>query len=417
VAVIGGGAAGMIAAWQAATLGHRVILLEANARLGVKLRISGGGKCNITHDGSVNELLAAFRKEQARFLRSSVHSFTNRDIRELLANAGVETYVRENGRVFPADRPGSAAAVVQALEDLVRRAGVDVRPGTRVTGIAGIAPCLHHLQIEGGTALEADQFIFSTGGASYPETGTRGEILDWLRDAGVPVTPWFPALAPIPLRHPFPEWEGVPFRDGSLLLLSSKDGKNLAQHPGDILFTKAAITGPASLELSRDTEAARRLGQAWLAYAFAKESIERLEMDLTEEQRTNPHLSVRHWMQRWIPDRITAAVLAQLEIPLDQRLKDLPKTARKGLAKTVHAFPLGEPGPVNLARGEVASGGVRLEAVDPRTMRLKGWDNLRICGELLDVDGPIGGYNLQAAFSTGFAAGSLIVGSSHGCRE
>lgn len=407
----------MIAAWRAATLGHRVILLEANARLGVKLRISGGGKCNITHDGSINELLAAFRKEQARFLRPSFHGFGNQDVLDLLVKVGVETYVRENGRIFPADHPGSAAAVVQALEDLVRGAGVQVRLGTRVTGIAGAAPCLHHLQIEGGEALEVDQFIFSTGGASYPETGTRGEILGWLRDAGVSVVPWFPALAPIPLRHPFPEWEGVPFRGGSLLLLASEGGKILAQHPGDILFTKTAITGPAALELCRDTEVARRSGSAWLAYAFAKDSIERLEVDLMEEQRTNPHLSVRHWLQRWIPERITVAVLVRLEIPLDQRLRDLPKTARRGLAKTVRAFPLGEPGPVNLARGEVASGGVQLGAVDSRTMRLKGWDNLRVCGELLDVDGPIGGYNLQAAFSTGFAAGSLVTGSSHGCRE
>ncbi|HEX4846092.1 MAG TPA: FAD-dependent oxidoreductase, partial [Geothrix sp.] len=131
VIVVGGGAAGLVAAWRAATLGHRVVLLEANGRLGVKLRISGGGKCNITHEGPPKALLAAFSKDQARFLRPSLHAFDNGAVLELLRREGVETYVRDNGRVFPQDRPGSAGAVVSAFETLVRRAGVDVRTGAR----------------------------------------------------------------------------------------------------------------------------------------------------------------------------------------------------------------------------------------------------------------------------------------------
>ena len=118
VIVVGGGAAGLVAAWRAASLGHAVTLLEANGRLGVKLRISGGGKCNITHEGSPKALLGAFSKEQARFLRPAMHRFTNEAIVELLRREGVETYTRDNGRVFPADRPGSAAAVVAAFQGL-----------------------------------------------------------------------------------------------------------------------------------------------------------------------------------------------------------------------------------------------------------------------------------------------------------
>jgi len=407
VTVVGGGAAGLIAAWRAASLGYPVQLLEANTRLGVKLRISGGGKCNITHDGPTSAMLSAFRKEQARFLRNAFHAFGSQELLDLLRLRGVETYVRENGRVFPLDRPGSAEAVVKALAELVQRAGVEIRTGARVAGLEGAAPHLRGLRLEDGALVESAEFILATGGASYPETGTRGEVLAWLRDRGVPGVPWAPALAPIPLRQPHPEWEGVALRGGRLMLSAGKGGRQLAWHADDLLFTKTGVSGPAALELSRETEEARRKGAAWLTYAFTRIPREQLESSLVEEQRCNPHVSVRNWLQRLLPERIAASSLTRLGVPPEQRLKDLPRELRKSLVELVCAFPLGEPGAVNLARGEVAAGGVHLSAVDPRTMRLKGWDNLRVCGELLDVDGPVGGYNLQAAFSTGFVAGCL----------
>ena len=137
------------------------------------------------------------------------------------------------------------------------------------------------------------------------------------------------------------------------------------------------------------------------------EAEEALDAGLQEQQRTNPHLAARTWLGRWLPERLCAPVLAGLGLAGDQRLKDLPRAGRRALAALLGAFPLGEPGKVDLERGEVSAGGVLLAAVDPRTMALKGWENLRVCGELLDLDGPVGGYNLQAAFSTGFAAGTL----------
>ncbi|HJU83713.1 MAG TPA: aminoacetone oxidase family FAD-binding enzyme [Holophagaceae bacterium] len=406
IIVVGGGAAGMIAAWRAGSLGHRVTLLEANARLGVKLRISGGGKCNITHDGPVKAVLAAFPREQARFLRPSLHRFTNDQVLELLHREGVETYTRDNGRVFPLDRPGSAAAVVAAFEALVRGAGVEVRCGARVTGLEGSAPRLEGVRM-GNEVLRADLVILATGGASYPETGTRGEVLGWLKALGVPVSPWFPALAPIPLQRPRPEWEGVALRDGDLLLTAGKGGRRLARFQGDVLFTRMGITGPAALELSRPAEAARREGAAWLAYASTATPPEQLDAQAQAEQRSNPQLKAVHWLQRFLPERLCAPLLAEAGLDPGLRMKDLPREGRVALVGFATALPLAEPRPVPLERGEVAAGGVVLTAVDPHTLALKGWENLRVCGELLDVDGPVGGYNLQAAFSTGFVAGDL----------
>jgi len=406
IIVVGGGAAGMVAAWRAGSLGHRVTLLEANERLGVKLRISGGGKCNITHAGPVPELLGAFARDQARFLRPGLHAFSNDDVLDLLRREGVETLARDNGRVFPLDQPGSATLVTGAFETLVRRAGVEVRLGARVLALQGARPRLRTVELAGGERLGADRFILATGGASYPRSGTRGECLDWLGALEVPVAPWFPALAPIPLQRPRPAWEGVALRGGVLELRAGQGGRLLAAHAGDLLFTRAGLSGPAALELSRVVEAARRAGAAWLSCALAAESEDQLEAGLLREQSANPHLAARTWLQRWLPERLCAPALAEAGLPPDQRLKDLPRAGRKALAALVRAFPLGAPGAVDLEKGEVSAGGVRLPAVDPRTMEVRGWDNLRVCGELLDIDGPVGGYNLQAAFSTGYAAGS-----------
>jgi predicted Rossmann fold flavoprotein len=407
VLVVGGGAAGMVAAWRAGSLGHAVTLLEANGRLGVKLRISGGGKCNLTHAGTVAELLKAFAPAQARFLRPSLHALTNAEVVALLRREGVETQARDNGRVFPLDGPGSANLVTGAFEALVRRAGVMIRMGARVTGLEGRRPRLEALVLESGERLTADLFILATGGASYPRTGTRGEGPGWLRALGVPVLPWSPALAPMPLLRARPQWEGVALRDGTLILRASREGKVLGRFQGDVLFTRQGLTGPAALELSGPAETARRDGGAWLTYGFSSQGEGELDAALQAEQRGNPHLAARTWLQRWLPERLCAPSLQELGLPEDQRLKDLTRAGRKGLVGLVLAFPLGAPGAVDLERGEVCAGGVRLEAVEPRTMVVKGWENLRVCGELLDVDGPVGGYNLQAAFSTGFVAGTL----------
>ena len=370
----------MVAAWKAASSGHRVTLLEANGRLGVKLRISGGGKCNITHAGPVKALLSAFPRDQARFLRPAVHRFTNEDVLALLRREGVETYVRENGRVFPLDRPGSAAAVVAAFQGIVERAGVEVRLRARVEALEGAAPRLAGVRLEDGTPMPADALILACGGASYPETGTRGEALGWLKGLGLPVRPWFPALAPIPLKQPRPAWEGVALREGRLWLRAGRDGKRLASFAGDLVFTREGISGPAALEVSQAAEAARRAGAAWLGYATVAEAPEAVDAALQAEMQASPQLKAATWLQRHLPERLGDVLLLEAGLPADQRLKDLPRAGRRALVAAVTELPLGEPGAVNLARGEVAAGGLKLEAVDPQTMRVKGFENLWACG-------------------------------------
>ena len=232
-------------------------------------------------------------------------------------------------------------------------------------------------------------------------------MLGWLKSLGVPIRPWFPSLAPIPLHRPRPGWEGVSLRDGELRLHAGAEGRRISSFKGDMVFTKTGISGPSALEVSQATEHARRDGAAWLVYAAVMDPPETVDASLQREQLTNPRLLAATWLQRHLPERLVEPLLQDIGLERSLMLKDLPKVGRKGLVALVTALPLGEPRPVPLARGEVAAGGVDLRAVDCQTMALRGWDNLRVCGELLDIDGPVGGYNLQAAFSTGYAAGSI----------
>lgn len=402
VVVVGGGAAGLVAAWRSAQAGRETLLLEASPRMASKVRISGGGKCNLTHAGPVRELLAAFPARQGRFLRPALHAFSNADLVELMRREGVDTYVRPDGRVFPLDRPGSAREVVQALLGLAERAGVRFRTGTRVTGLEARGSTVTGL-LTGADRLEPGRVILATGGASYPRTGTRGEALGWLQRLGLPVRPWAPALAPIQLQRPRPEWEGVAFRGGELRFRAQADGPLQGRVAGDLLFTRAGISGPAVLHLSESVEAARRAGCALLEYAFVRsaEDLERQWLSPTSAQAT-----LRRWLMAWIPERVAGALLADLALPADQRLGQLGREPRRRLLAALAGFDLGPASAVPLEQGEVCAGGLDLDAVDPRTLAVRGWDNLAVCGELLDINGPVGGYNLQAAFSTGFLAGA-----------
>src|SRR5208283_1649765 len=231
--VIGGGAAGMIAAWHAGSLGAKVILLEKNSKLGIKLLISGGGKCNITHGGEIEDLCKQFRPNESKFLKHSLYRFTNRDILSHVNQFGVETYERENGRIFPTS--GKAGDVVHALRRMMEREGVEIRLATPVVKILKDFEGICGVQVPAGI-IQTRHVILATGGASYPRTGTSGDAFRWLKELGHAIVPLRPALAPITLHPtPPPEWQGVSIRD--CILKAKTAGKTVAASRSDVLFT------------------------------------------------------------------------------------------------------------------------------------------------------------------------------------
>jgi predicted Rossmann fold flavoprotein len=403
VVVIGAGAAGFLAAATAASGGKSTLLLERNPRPGVKIRIAGGGKCNVTHDGTVDDLLGGFPKREARFLKYALHSFSNTNLRDLLRRYGVETIVRDDGRVFPASL--HAGDVVNALLLHAERSGARLCSSVVVSGLRFADNAIAGVETSDGF-IASRTVVVATGGASYAKTGTTGDGFRWAAAAGHTIVPVLPALAPI-IVAPVPpaSWRGVALRDG-MLIARSRD-RVVASWEGDLLFTHEGLSGPAALETSRDIAAALANGPVSLFYDFLPaqddQSCDRLLIRLIEEERNK---NVSTIIDTLLPGSVVEGVMRAARIPPDRRASSLSRDERRKLAATIKSWPLGVVARIDRDRGEVTAGGVSLDEIDPRTMQSRRVAGLFFAGEVLDVAGRVGGYNLQAAFSTGFVAGT-----------
>ncbi len=401
--VIGGGAAGMIAAWRAGSLGAKVVLLEKNPKLGIKLLISGGGKCNITHGGDVEDLCKQFRTNESKFLKHSLYHFTNRDVLQLLNRFGVETYERKNGRVFPTS--GKAGDVVHALRRMMEKEGVEIRLSTPVAEILKDDKGVCGVRVP-GEIIKTRHVILATGGASYPRTGTSGDAFPWLKELGHTIVLLRPALAPI-LLHPTPssEWQGVSIRD--CILKANSAGKAAAESRGDILLTHQGISGPATLELSRDAAIAMEKNPRVDIFVdtVPDEPEPKLQEHLLAQISANGGRKAETLVEFFVPQRLAIFIMNSAGVDASQKCHQLKKEERTAIVRTLKNWNIGRVKEIPLDRGEVTAGGVDLHEVDPKSMRSSILNGLYICGEALDVAGPIGGYNLQAAFSTGYVAG------------
>ena len=402
VIVIGGGAAGMLAARRAAEGGARVTLLEKNDRLGMKILISGGGKCNLTHDGPMEDVRAKFRPHEARFLKPSFYRFTNQDFLQILHDRGMETYTRPDGRIFPVE-PANAKDVVALLTRYVEEAGVTVRYGTSVTGLVADEGRMRAVQV-GAETVRAERVVVSTGGSSYPATGTTGDGWRWLSALGHTLAPLRAALAPLYLAEAAPEWSGVALRDTVLRARAGSGGKEFMRWQGDLLFTHKGVSGPTALGVSR--EVAEREGASAVEADLAPGlTWEELQTELRRQARDNPRKTVGALAAPFVPARLLEPLLQAAGVPGETRGAHLTAKALNKLVTTLKGWPLGTVRHVPLERGEVVAGGIALDEVDPQTMRSRLVEGLFLCGEVLDIAGPVGGYNLQAAWSTGWAAG------------
>lgn len=390
--VVGAGAAGIIAAWRAATKGARVTLLEKTTRIGTKVLISGGGKCNLTHDGPIEGVLKAFRPNEALFLRPSFYRFPPEDFLKIVTSRGLRVMTRPDGRIFPVDQ--TAKDVVHILAEVLDQARVDVRLESPVTSL------MIQNRVVGGVvtreeSIEADAVVIACGGNSYPNSGTTGDGWVWMREAGHSIVPLRAALAPIYLDQC--QDSGLALRD---VVLRSKS----TRWRGDLLFTHHGISGPCALGISRDVAEAMESGKVPISIdSYPDDTYEALNLILINHGRQFPNRLVITALTRH-PDRYVERVLCQAQVPLAAKLKDLDKKARNRLVEALKSLPLGPARAIPLEKGEVVAGGVSLDEVDPKTMQSKLIRRLYLCGEILDIAGPVGGYNLQAAWSTGYVA-------------
>lgn len=438
VVVVGGGAAGIFAAWRAATLGAQVLLVEKTSRLGTKILISGGGKCNVAHAGPLEDVLRAFRPNEARFLRPACYRLPNDRIVDLMTSRGLRVYTRPDGRVFPIDQ--TAKDVMGILRHMLDEAGVEVRlespvqeivaESGKILGLRTGDPIPRHQgyrrsnAIYGAKALLEEvlatenhlaattgrgfipcrRVVLATGGSSYPNSGTTGDGWPWAAALGHSLVKIRGALAPIYLRLEGVDRAGVALRD--IVLKARHGGKEVARWRGDLLFTHQGISGPTALGVSRLVAEHLERGETALEVDLLPDiAFEPLAAELLAYGTAHPKRLVATFLEARMPERLVDELLTSSGIEPTQAFAKLDRKARNRLASNLKAWPLGPVKAVPIEKGEVAAGGVSLDEVDPQTMRSRLVEGLYLCGEILDLAGPVGGYNLQAAFATGYVAG------------
>lgn len=401
VVVIGAGAAGIIAAWRSASLGARTLLLEKTPRIGTKIRISGGGKCNITHDGPIEEVLRAFRPNEARFIRPACYRFTNRQIVEMLTSRGLRVYSRPDGCIFPVDQ--TAKDVVAILDGYLREAGVELRLDCPVRGIESEDGAI--VGVRTNERIDCSRVVLAVGGSSYTASGTTGDGFAWARALGHTVLKVRAALAPIILPLPgLEELVGVALRN--IRLKARSQGKEIARWDGDLLFTHRGVSGPAVLGISRVVAEALESGPVLLEVDnLPGQSFESVGADVRAWCEANPRKHIAGVLEGRIPRSAAPIMLAAAAVDGTTAAAQTPQKQRNRLVETLKGWRLGEVAEVWLEKGEVVAGGVALDEVDPQSMRSGKCSGLYLCGEVLDIAGPVGGYNLQAAFATGYVAG------------
>ncbi len=414
VAVIGGGAAGMMAAGRAASAGARVILLEKNPGLGKKLLITGGGRCNITNSGhSPRAFLSKFNSrgkaaDQFLFSPFSRHGVT--DSIAFFNERGLATKVEMRGRVFPVS--DSAESVWEVLHHYMDEGKVQVRTGATVVHIENEKGHISYVRLNNDQRIFAKTFIFATGGLSRPDTGSTGDGFDWLRTLGHSVVAPDPSLVPLTLRN---EWtaalSGVSLPEITLSII--EDGKKILKQSGALVFTHQGISGPAVLNLSKDVGERLAYGQVYLSLdLLPKVSLEELNEQLLATIGALSNKKVKNILGSLIPKALIPITLTRTKIPEDLAANSLSREQRIALAQFIKNIPLTVKGRLGFEKAIIASGGLELTEVDTRTMRSRHIDNLYIIGDLLNIDRPSGGYSLQLCWTTATVAGDAAAAQS-----
>lgn len=408
VIVIGGGPSGLMACVAAAEHGASVLLIDKGGKLGRKLGISGGGRCNVTNVKETAELIAHI-PGNGRFLYSAFDHFNNRDIIEFFENLGIALKEEDHGRMFPVS--DKASSVVSALIGKVRSLGVQIMTNSPVREVLYADGSVQGVRLESGQAFGAAAVIIATGGKSVPQTGSTGDGYPWAEAAGHTITELFPTEVPIVSRE---EWiksgdlQGLSLRDVTLTVWNPK-GKKVISHRGDMIFTHFGLSGPIALRCSQFLrQVQRQTGTDAVELSidlFPGHHPQEVESQLLDKLGLEPKKAVRNSLKGLLPERLIPLLLAQAGLDGDLTGHHLPKSGLQTLAALLKRMPVRVHGTRSLAEAFVTGGGVTLKEIDPKTMGSKLTHGLYFCGEVLDIHGYTGGYNITAAFSTGYTAG------------
>jgi predicted Rossmann fold flavoprotein len=401
IVVVGAGAAGLLAAIRAAEIGRRVLVLEKTSRPGVKILMSGGTRCNLTHATDNQGIVEAFGAP-GRFLHSALAALSVEKTIDLFEDEGVPTTVEANGKVFPSS--GRAADVLQALLRRLQRCGAMLalsEPALDLqrlpTGLAVVTP---------QRVLRSRRVILTTGGQSYPGCGTTGDGYTFASRLGHQIVVPRPALVPIRVAVPWvAELRGITLADAAVRI--SDGDLLLATRRGSLLFAHFGLSGPVILDVSRVVSTHPSPQTLQLEIDLLPGVTEEvIEQNLRSAAAASGKKQLAVVLSSQLPRRLGDVLLGAAGVAIDRKAAELSRSERRQLVQAVKRLRLPVQGTLGFPKAEVTAGGIALDEVDSRTMQSKLVPGLFLAGEVLDLDGPIGGYNFQAAWSTGWLAGS-----------
>ena len=402
IVVVGGGPAGMMAAGQAAKTGAKVVLLERNSRLGKKLAITGKGRGNITNAADIEDMIRQYPGNRS-FLYGPLYRFTNEDLRRFFRDLGVATVIERGGRVFPESQ--RAQDIVAALEKFLINHNVKIKKESRVTALLMNGSSVQGVKCN-GEIVPADAVIIATGGVSYPATGSTGDGYTLAKQAGHTILTPQPALVPLETKE---RWvrdvTGVALKNVRAKLYVNE--QLVAEEFGEMLFTHYGISGPIILTISRQAVMALSQGKQVQVKLNLKPALtaEQLDARLLRDFNKNIRKQFKNSLNCLLPQRLIGTMIKLSQIPPETPVNQITKEQRQAMLKALTELTLHIKSVRPLSEAIVTAGGVAVTEIQPTTMASKLVTGLYFAGEIIDIDGNTGGYNLQAAFSTGFVAG------------
>lgn len=395
VIIVGGGPAGIMAALSAAK-NNEVILIEKNKEIGMKLRLTGGGRCNITNNRDIEEFFDKIVNNN-KFLYSALYTFSNYSLLEYLSSKGLEYKVELDEKVYT--KSDKADEVIDLLKNDLRNNDVNIKYNTTITDLIIEDNVIKGVITSYGEKILGDKIIITTGGKSFPNTGSDGTMYSVLEKYGHTITPIYAALIPLVIKEEFvKKLQGVSMKD---VVVSAKIKKKKIEKSGDMLFTHFGISGPAVLKLSSYVNKALTEGEVEITLDFLKDKSKE---EISKIMRSNTNKTVFNNLKGILPQNFLKVVFEILGLS-EIKASDLKKEDEYKVIEYMKEMKLTARETLTIKAAQVTSGGVKVKEINASTMESKLIKNLYFAGEVIDVDAETGGYNLQIAFSTGYLAG------------
>jgi len=404
--VVGAGAAGMMAAITSARNGKKVLLLEKLSQIGAKLKATGGGRCNLTNTLCNEEFMSKFGRD-GRFMQDALNVFDHKKLIDFFSKIGVDTHAPDGFRVFPTSH--SSATIISALENEMKRVGINTLCSQKVEKL------LHNENQITGVQTTTDTFIapniiISTGGLGYPVLGAEGDGYSLASELGHKTTDLYPAMMPLKTKE---EWVKNCRADTIAkveLRVDMKKHKKL-KASGDLIFTKTGIRGPVVLDFAREiTPLLDKYGEVPLLLNLTKGmNEEQIGQHLKNEALKNPDTIMQELVSTLLPDALSLELCLLSKTDPNSSLKTVSGEAKAKLLQLLAWTPLTVTGHDGFKMAMITRGGINLKEINPKTMHSKIINGLYFCGEVMNIDGPCGGYNLQWSFASGYLAGKLLL--------